>query len=62
MHALQFESETDAHVRFVCSVCAEPIEFVKPSGGSPNPVLVDGVWEPPGNPDQWMGPCSQAPP
>lgn len=56
-HALIFSEETETDVVFQCANCGAVIGFNKPDIGEPSPSLVNGEWQPPENPDQWMSPC-----
>jgi len=56
-HTFTFQAETAAGVTFICSACAQPVEFVKPVAGNPNPIWDGAQWQPPMDPDQWTGPC-----
>jgi hypothetical protein len=58
MHALTYLHETVTDAVFICSTCGEIIGFNKEGIGEPHASLVDGVWTPPENPDQWMSPCT----
>ena len=57
MHNLIYMDEDETDVNFLCSICNQPISFNKPGIGSPCPGSAAGVWIPPENPEQWMGPC-----
>lgn len=59
-HSLVYHSENEFAVRFECSKCGTPVEFVLPGLGNPHAIKTDNSWTFPDNPEQWMGQCEGA--
>lgn len=58
-HAPTFDSETAQDAVFRCTLCGTLIGFNKAETSEPHAVKTGADWQPPENPDQWMGPCTQ---
>ena len=56
-HNLVFSHVTDTDAVFICGTCAQVIGFNEVGIGEPAAIEVNGVWQHPQNPDQWMTPC-----
>ena len=57
-HTLVYDSETTTDIVFKCTKCSKVIGFNKPGIGEPSAFQdVDGSWDHPTNPEQWMGEC-----
>lgn len=58
-HNLEATSESDLGITFTCSTCGAVCEFQhEPASPSPTWSGTSGLWLPPANPEQWMGPCT----
>lgn len=60
-HELQFTTDNygdGTQILFTCVVCQKEIAFARQGDGDPCATLIDGVWHPPENPEQWLGPCA----
>jgi hypothetical protein len=58
MHSLVFDLQTETDAVFRCVHCGAVIGFNKQGIGEPCAMQIDGQWQHPQNPDQWMTPCA----
>ena len=57
VHTFEFLEETEADHVFVCSACGLKVGFNKPEIGAPNAILIDGVWHPPIDVEDYVSRC-----
>lgn len=60
-HDLHFTADNygdGTQILYTCTTCGGQIAFSRPGMGEPHASLVPGQgWQPPENPEQWLGPC-----